>query len=330
MPEIRSGRTSTTKNILVDGNNLLHRIYYVFVQNRMDDPLTNNRGYPTGLIYGVLETLATWVRKIPGRGPINLFWDGAPKQRLALDPGYKADRKKSSIYSDLPIKLSDGFEALTEVDVITHLLGLLGVSIYHHPYFEADDLIAAFTKKFPGPHVILSSDKDFFQLVKDDVIVHRPEGKGEYKFYDPDAVLDKFGVFPNEVRLFKALTGDTSDSIPGVLRLRKKIAAQLCRHKELDALFASELNECSKREAGLIREMEDRIRLNFDLVGFYDIEPLSDYLISPDKDIDVAESILENDLNIHRFNVEAFQNTPRKAIITSSPVFSIDASDLLD
>lgn len=330
MPEIRAGRTSTVKNILVDGNNLLHRIHYVFVQNRMDDPLTNNRGYPTGLIYGVLETLATWVRRIPGRGPINFFWDGAPRQRVALDPGYKADRKKSSIYSELPIKLSDGFEALTELDVITHVLGLLGVSVYHHPYFEADDLIAAFTKEFPGPHVILSSDKDFFQLVKDDVIVHRPEGGGDYKFYDPDAVLDKLGVFPNEVRLFKSLTGDISDCIPGVPRLRKKIAARLCRHKELAPLFASDLNECSKREAILIREMKDRIELNFDLVGFYDIDPLSNHLVSPDKDIDVAESILADDLGIYRLDLESFQNTSRKTVITSSPVFTIEVSDLLD
>jgi 5'-3' exonuclease len=204
------------------------------------------------------------------------------------------------------------------------------VSVYHHPYFEADDLIAAFTRNRPGPHIILSSDQDFFQLVRDDVIVHRPEGKSGYKFYDPDSVLDKLGVFPDEVRLFKALTGDTSDSIPGVPRLRKKIAAQLCKHKELDSLYASDLDGCSKREESLIREMEDRVRLNYDLVGFYDIESLDDYLISPDTDIDVAESILEGDLNIYRLDTDAFQNTPKKAVITSSPVFTIDASDLLD
>ncbi|HED05457.1 MAG TPA: hypothetical protein ENI61_02090, partial [Ignavibacteria bacterium] len=78
------------KNILIDGNNLIHRSNAVFVKNRIEnDIILSSKGYPTGLIYGIFSMLSSWISEIHSPNNIIFFLDGKPVRRLSIDPTYK-------------------------------------------------------------------------------------------------------------------------------------------------------------------------------------------------------------------------------------------------
>lgn len=322
------------RNVLVDGNNLIHRAYAVFVKDRPPhDVLTSPSGYPTGLIYGIFSMLSDWVPEISNPTRMAFFLDGRPARRLALDPTYKLkDKQDRPGSAPCQIELSDGFVAATEMEVVVHLLSLLGVDVYHHPDEEADDLIASYVSSRPDDmHVIMSSDIDFYQLLEgnDRVVLFRP-GTGSNRFFDAERaeehLLNKFKVRvpPGNVRMFKALTGDPSDGISGVPRLRKKVAAPLCHHKSVDDLFSTGLPKFSDAEREKTEAMRDQIRLNYELIGLDSSLNLSESRIPSQPDPKSASKILREDLGITTIFPHAFE-FGKSRVRTSSPT----AYDLL-
>jgi DNA polymerase-1 len=304
------------RSILVDGNNLLHRSKYVFVTNRQEDPLTNDFGYPTGITYGTLSILFSWISKMPKWEKVVFFLDGSPTRRLALYEQYKEGRDSSELFENRPITLCDGTECHSERDVLVHILKLVGIDIYFNPDEEADDLISKYVKTNPGHHVIISSDKDFYQLVDDKTILYRPDAPGS-RFYDSERIFKEFGVYPEFVRLYKSLIGDKSDNITGVPRIRKKVAADLSmKYKTVESLLSSNMSECSVKEKSSIKELEDKIRLNYELVGFFDEFDLSSYQQEGKSDYDLANKILTKDLNIKDINVSSLKKSEGRVIIS--------------
>lgn len=299
-----------SRHLLIDGNNLLHRAFHAFVENSTG--FFSNGGYPTGMVYGPLSMLADWVPTLGHFDAIHFFNDGMPTRRRELDPDYKKrDPSRSSpmALTPKPLKLSDGFEADSEISVLLHVLQLLGVSIYVDPNEEADDLIASFIKSHEKDvHVILSSDKDFFQLLTNPrVVVYRPGTKGPRLLDAEEAekhwtILNK-GKHPSVpvdcVRMFKSLCGDSSDNIPGVFKLRKKVAvaAAIQCDKNIDKLVADDWPGFSDMEKQRANDMIDRIKLNWKLIGLVEdlrVEPLQG--VSPN--FEIAIDILRS-LSIH-------------------------------
>jgi len=331
----RIGGEETKRNVLVDGNNLIHKSFYAYVQSRVRDglpPLCTKGppprgGYPTGLIYGSLSMLASWLCDISDPTHISVFFDGIPKRRLTIDPGYKGDRdftERGVGFSDpsktgarFTRKLLNGFEASCEVDVLSHIMGLLGCNVYHHPDEEADDLIASFIKSHPNEtHIIISDDKDFFQLLTNPhVVIYRPGSKDD-RFYDAERATAHWAKFQNgkhppvpvtSVRMFKSLCGDSSDSIIGIDRLRKKVAVPLCNLSSVDELYSTGFPGWSKSEKEKALFLRERIRKNYELVGFFDDIKLESCKISYEKDFTTAKQILRDDLEIYALNYEPFR-----------------------
>lgn len=301
--------------VLIDGNNILHRANAIFVKNRDDDPLTNNSGYPTGLIYGVFSMLGDWIASVDNPTSMKFFLDGIPARRRLLDPNYKVKENPVRLETEsCPIILSDGFEAKNPVHVIIHLLKLLGIDIYHHSEEEADDLIASFVKsKGDDIHIIMSSDIDFYQLlVSPNVVIYRPGIKGN-RFFDAERaeehLLEKFKVRipPANVRMFKSLTGDSSDLIVGIPRLRKKVAAPLCSLGSMDEFYASGFPGFSKSEKEKTLSLRERIELNWKLIGLVDSIPLEPLRVASKPDFPAASKILQDDLGIFTIPVYSFQ-----------------------
>lgn len=309
----------TSRNVLVDGNNLLHRAQAVHVAGRTEDPLSSPSGYPTGLVYGFLSMLTDWVETIADPDYMGVFFDGVPKRRLAMDPDYKKkddpDAKRPG--SDpAPVVLSDGHEARDELDVIRHVLLLSGVDVYHNPSEESDDLIASYVCGKPDDvHIIISSDRDFYQLFPacPSLVIYRPGVSGD-RFFDSDRAAEdmqkKYGcrVNPTHIRMLKALTGDPSDRIPGVPRLRKKVAAPLCGHQDVDSLLSTGLPGFSKRERDLTVSMRDRVALNLSLVELR-------------RDLDV-ESCRTRGVPSHDLAREVLQGLGIRTVSTSAFKFS--------
>lgn len=331
----RVGGSEVRRNVLVDGNNLVHRAYFAYVEARSRDGLpplkTSGQpprgGYPTGVIYGSLSMLGSWLYDIGPASTLSVFFDGVPKRRLAIDPNYKGDRdfaERGLRMSDpsgtgvrFPRDLRDGYHADCEVDVLAHVLSLLGADVYHHPDEEADDLVASFARSRPDEvNIVVSDDKDFFQLLTNPrVVVFRP-GSKEDRFYDAEraeahwARLNQGSHPPvpvTHVRMFKSLCGDSSDSIIGIERLRKKVALPLCHLSSVDDVYASGFPGWSKAEREKALFLRERIRVNYELVGFHDQIPLEPCLRKVGRDLPMAKEILREDLDIVSLDLHPFR-----------------------
>lgn len=330
------GGGETVRNVLLDINNLLYRAYFAFVKPRLDAERHNEENphdrvpvppaararlpgardsgefvdVETDLIQGALKILSTWISDINKPTNIIAFFDGLPTRRSALFPDYKKrdkDEAKKAVYietSGHPAVLRDGTEVFGPISILAHVFRLLGFDVYHHPDEEADDLIASFVRSHAdNVNVIVSSDKDFFQLVGGRTVVYRP-GPEKPRILDAERVeermekLHKVRVGPDRIRMFKALTGDSSDGIIGIRGLRKRVAAPLCHLSSVAALYETGFPGFSKGEREKALSARAQIELNYDLVGFYDQIDLAPCLRPAIGDFALAARILREDLSL--------------------------------
>ena len=207
------------KVLLIDGLNLFFRNFAMM-------NMVNPDGVHIGGLGGFFRSLGAMVR-ITQPTSVYVVFDGAGStaNRKNLLPEYKEGRNLQRITN------WDAFDNLEEehdskVDQIVRViqyLKLLPVKTTIIDKVEADDIIAVLSKrlveKYNSTCFIVSSDKDFLQLVTDKIILYRPMEK---EYYTPQTVKDKFGVLPQNFILYKTLLGDNSDNIPGVKGLGVK------------------------------------------------------------------------------------------------------------
>ena len=198
-----------------------------------------------------------------------VFFDlGGAQDRLALHPEYKAQR------AEMPEALRQQIEP---IKLLTRAMGLVGIE---QDGVESDDLLAAqaATLARVGHDVIIvSSDKDFAQLVDDRIKILLPPPSANPKLgwrsLDANGVREKFGVPPAQIADYLALVGDTSDNIPGITGVGPKTAAKwLAEWGNLEGVIAhaAELNPERFRpavaaEAGKLRMNRQLTTLNLSL-----------------------------------------------------------------
>lgn len=200
---------SQTPLVLVDGSSYLYRAYHAL------PPLATAAGQPTGAIKGVLNMLKSLVKQYPD-SPIAVVFDakgGSFRDKLFAE--YKAHRPP------MPEDLRSQIEPLHQC------VKAMGFPLLCVDRVEADDVIgtlAIAAAKKGRPVVISTGDKDMAQLVTDDItLVNTMSGTT----FDPQGVVDKFGVEPKYIIDFLALMGDKSDNIPGVPSVGEKTAVGL-------------------------------------------------------------------------------------------------------
>ena len=236
--------------LLLDGSAQLYRAYHAI------RPLSGPDGQPTHAVYGFV----TMLRKLLADEQPDLaaaaFDTRGPTFRTGLDADYKANRP--SMPDDLAVQVPDVHEACAA----------LGVPILTHDEYEADDLIGTLAEqaRAAGCDVgIVTSDKDFFQLVRDGVRVFNPRDEGVW--LDAQGVEAKFGVPPDKVVDVLALMGDAVDNVKGVPGIGQKGARQLiAEHGSLDALLADPARVASKRYRNALERHSDDARLSRELV----------------------------------------------------------------
>ncbi len=219
-PARRAGRPR--RLVLIDGHALAFRSYFALKQ------LSTSRGVPTNATYGFLRALLDELRRAGPEDRVAVAFDAPTKTfRHEQFEGYKAQRPPAP--ADLPQQLR----------TMKHLLDLLGVPRLERPGLEADDLIATLTRSATGDEYdveIVTSDRDALQLVGDRVTVRTPDAR---RSVGPDEVLEKYGVRPDQWVDYRALTGDTSDNIPGVPGIGPVAASGLLqRYGDLDTILA--------------------------------------------------------------------------------------------
>ncbi len=209
------------KLILIDGSSYLYRAFHAL------PPLSNARGEPTGALFGVVNMLRATLKARPD---YLAFVSDAPGPtfRDALYEQYKAHRPP------MPDDLR------SQVEPMLAIVGALGFPILRVPGVEADDVIGtlALQAQALGIEVEVSTgDKDMAQLVGPHVTLVNTMSN---TVMDRDGVMEKFGVWPEQIIDFLALTGDAIDNIPGVPRCGPKTAAKwLAEYATLDGVIAN-------------------------------------------------------------------------------------------
>ncbi len=238
-----------TSLYLIDGHNVLYRTFYALPRLSAPD------GAPTNAVLGTARILLKILREDNPGAMAAVFDSREPTPRHALFPEYKATR------------LSMPEELAAQIPVVKDVIDALGIPRLEVPGVEADDVIgtlAAEAERQGMDVVIVSSDKDLYQLVSNRVRVRdglRDRSVGEAE------VRETFGVGPAQVVDLLALAGDPSDNVPGVPGIGEKTASALIREfGSLDNLLEhTDRLKGSRREK--IEKNADAARLSRRLVA---------------------------------------------------------------
>lgn len=200
--------------MLLDGNSLAFRAFYALPAENFK----TRGGLTTNAVYGFTAML------------INLLRDEAPTHiAAAFDvsrqtfrseryPEYKANRSSTP----------DEFHG--QIDITKEVLNALGITVLAEAGFEADDIIATLATQAENEGyrvLVVTGDRDSLQLVSDDVTVLYPrKGVSELTRFTPDAVVEKYGLTPQQYPDFAALRGDPSDNLPGIPGVGEKTASK--------------------------------------------------------------------------------------------------------
>ncbi len=222
--------------LLVDGHSLAFRSFYAFSKG-IDGGLTTKEGFPTSVTYGFLKSLLDNCKNISPEGVCITFDTEKPTFRHELDPNYKANR---DVAPDV------FFQDIEQLEII--LEESLNLPIFKSPGYEADDLLGTIANDASSKGWcvnILSGDRDLFQLVddqKDIYVLYMGGGpyakSGNPTLMNENGVKEKLGVAPEKVVDLKALTGDSSDNIPGIKGVGPKTAINLLKENDtLDGIY---------------------------------------------------------------------------------------------
>jgi DNA polymerase-1 len=210
--------------LLVDGSSYLYRAFHV--PNLQQ--LSNSRGEPTGAVYGVTNMLRSLIRDYQPEHMAVVFDARGKTFRHELYPEYKANRPS------MPEELA------AQVEPLHAVVRAMGLPLLQVPDVEADDVIGTLAHQAgeQGIDTVISTgDKDMAQLVNEHVSLVNTMSQTSL---DETGVEEKFGVTPGQIIDYLALTGDSSDNIPGVPKVGPKTAAKwLGAYGSLDGIIAN-------------------------------------------------------------------------------------------
>ncbi len=248
---------------LIDGSGYIFRAFYAL------PPMTSPDGAPVNAVYGFTNMFLRLTQRLHCDYCLVLFDAKRQNYRNNIFAAYKATRKE--IPEDL----------IPQFAIIREALDALNINYLDMEGFEADDLIATYAEQglSKGYEVtVISADKDLMQLIRPDVEFFDPM---KDKFFTPEDVKEKFGVYPERVIDVQALAGDSTDNIPGVPGIGLKTAAELINtFGSLEEVLtrAAEIKQNKRRETILNNIEQARISLQ---------------LVTLKKDVPVAHGIEE-------------------------------------
>ena len=251
------------KLFLLDAYALIYRSYYAFIKN----PRINSKGLNTSAIMGFLNTLHEVLTK---EQPTHLgvaFDPHGPTFRSEAFPAYKAQREATPE----DIKQS--------VPIIKELLQAWNIPILQVDGYEADDVIGTLATKAGEQGIetyMLTPDKDYGQLVKDNVFMYRPRHGGGYEVMGPEEVKAKYGIPSTDAVIdLLALMGDSADNFPGCPGVGEKTAVKL-------------INEFGNIDEMLNRTSEIKGALQKKVVEHVDDIRMSKFLATIKTDVPIA------------------------------------------
>lgn len=321
------------KFLIIDGSSMLSTSYYgnlpksiLFAktdeekERHYSEILHSSDGKYTNAMFTMLRTLLAVYKKVKPEYvafTFDMTRDTFRRTQLGAD-FYKANRKETA----QPLK--DQFVQMEE------FLKVIGCPVFMSPDYEADDYAASLVEKFQGPNLqtyVLTKDHDYFQLVSEYTrmwrVVTRDKlealkdayglyGKDAYEAlppnvfeYTPEIVHSEEGVYPEQIPVLLAITGDPGDGIPGCKGVSSAAAPLVEEYRSLDAIYEAiedcegvakkekELNTFWKESLGIGRSPLKALKTNKGMVY------LSEQLATMKRDIVIEESLEDMRLNIN-------------------------------
>jgi len=246
---------------LVDGYALIYRAFFAMIAR----PLTTKSGENTSAVWGITNFL---LRLYENYHPEYIGWvhDRGVSFRQEQYPEYKATREK------LSEELQQDFDR--SLERVCQILDAFHIPVIAINGYEADDVVATLAERAARDGlqaVIVSGDKDFYQLIGEGIALLNP-GRGgqaavEEQWVDQSNASERLGVPPQRVVDYLALVGDSSDNIPGVKGIGDKTAVQLLEtYGDLDAILARAADIPGKRPREALLQQADNARLSRQLV----------------------------------------------------------------
>ena len=262
------------KLLIVDGNSILNRAFYGV------RPLNTKDGLPTNAVYGFVNILKKHIDALSPDYMACAFDMRAPTFRHKMYDQYKANRK------GMPDELAAQLPYAKEV------AAALGFTVLTCEGWEADDILGTLAlmgdKSGEVLSYILTGDRDSLQLITDNTSVILVKTKEDIT-YTPNVFTEEYGITPEQFVHVKALMGDSSDNIPGVMGIGEKTALKLIANTgSLDALYADEaLGGAGKSAKEKLINGKDDAYMSYDLAKISREAPvcseISELVASPDK-----------------------------------------------
>lgn len=331
------------KIFIIDLYSVIFKSYYAIKS------LTNSTGFPTNAIFGTVKTILKIIKNFD---PDNLI--------IVADSGKKTFR--NDIYKDYKANRLEAPDDLKlQFPVIKEILMQMNFYLLEKEDYEADDLIYSLAKDFSSKSqeiMIYTSDKDLYQLTNENVkIISESKSKGTV-ISGHEETKEKFGVYPKQILDFLALTGDTSDNIPGVKGIGPKTAGKLLSefdniddiYKSIDKIKNDNLknkllngkdNAFLSRNLAMLRYVDLSNQINIDQLKQYNlsngIEILKKYELNsiikeilpstnydlfnlPDNNDEVQKDFLE-DFNPDIYYVNSFLEDTNNSLLNNSYLF---------
>lgn len=235
--------TLNSRVVIIDGTNTFMRVF-------ANVPALNEDGQHVGGVVGFLKSIGSNIRQFQATRCIVVFdGSGGSQRRKKLFSEYKGNRASSgklNRFAEFDGLIDEGESMKLQFTRIFEYLDVLPVSLVVLDNIEADDTIAYITHLLANTNQkvkIVSSDRDFLQLVNDDINVYSPIKK---IIYDRDVLSKELGIHADNYLLYRALTGDTSDNIPGINGLGLKTILNRIPEFATQELTAEELIELVK------------------------------------------------------------------------------------
>lgn len=277
------------KLYLIDGNSFLYRSYYAV------QPLSTSKGFPTNAVFGFISMLKKLMEREKPHYLGIVFDVKGPTIRQKAFKDYKANRKP------MPEDL------VVQIPVIKKILRAFNIPLFEQENYEADDVLGSLAQRASSHNVlsvIVTNDKDIFQLVDKLTIVYNPVKEISL---DEKKVKEHFGVSPSQVVDVLALWGDSSDNIPGVPGIGEKTSKALINQfgslekllKNLDNIEKTRLQEKIKQNLEQLKlsqqlaTIEKGLDVKFNLEDFSVSEPNYKELIPIFQELEFSSLLAE-------------------------------------
>ena len=293
------GITLNDRVLIIDGMN-------TFIRSFAAIPTMDENGNHIGGVTGFLKSVGYVIRKFkPSRVYVIFDGKGGSKRRREIYPDYKSGRKPLT-------RLNRTYDMTTEQDeqdlmryelvIVAKALMKLPITTITLDHVEADDIISYIAQHVVengGESIIYSTDKDFLQLVGDGIKVWNPVRK---KTYIPETVLEDYSIHPNNFLLYRALTGDTSDNLPGIKGLGMKTLLKFmpgfATEEKLDLDGVITIAESSKSKVmSKIVDQKETIQRNLILMSLLSV------MISDNNKMKILNKINRPQLSLHKYDL---------------------------